>query len=86
MNLNQEGAHTATLEGKMSKKMLHQATEHAGHQFMADTATYYKVNVAGVVTKCFNLFFGEDQTEKIPQNNEDTCKKQETECILIYHQ
>ena len=41
MNLNQEGAHTATLEGKMSKKMLHQATGHAGHQFMADTATYY---------------------------------------------
>ena len=36
-NLNKEGAHTATLEGKISKKMLHQ-TGHAGHQLMADTA------------------------------------------------
>ena len=30
-NLNQEGAHTATLERKMFKKMLHQVTGHAGH-------------------------------------------------------
>ena len=37
-NLNQEGAHTAALEGKLSKKMLHQVTGHAGHQLMDDTA------------------------------------------------
>ena len=29
-NLNLEGAHTATLEGSISKKMLHQVTGHAG--------------------------------------------------------
>ena len=37
-NLNQEGAHTATLEGNMSMKMLHKVAGHAGHQFMTDTA------------------------------------------------
>ena len=35
------------MEGKISKKMLHQVTGHAGHQLMADTAKYYKVNVTG---------------------------------------
>ena len=44
-NLNQDRSHTASLEGKISKKMLHQVTGHAGHQLMADTAKYYKVNV-----------------------------------------
>ena len=37
-NLNLEGAHTATLEGRISKKILHQVTGHAGQQLMADTA------------------------------------------------
>ena len=37
-NLHLEGAHTATLEGSISKKMLHQVTGHAGLQLMADTA------------------------------------------------
>ena len=53
-NLNLEGAHTATLEGSISKKMLHQVTGHAGQQLMADTAKYYGVNVTGVVTKCLS--------------------------------
>ena len=53
-NLIQEGAHAATLKGKMSKKMLHQVSEHAGHQLMADTAKYYMVNVTGVVTNCLS--------------------------------
>ena len=44
-NFNQEGAHTATLEGRESKKMLHQVKGHAQHQLMADMAKYYKVNV-----------------------------------------
>ena len=39
-NVNQEEAHTATLEGHISKKMLHQVTGHAGQQLMMDTATY----------------------------------------------
>ena len=51
-NLNLQGAHTCTLEGGISKKMLHQVTGHAGQQLMADTAKYYGVNVTGVVTKC----------------------------------
>ena len=51
-NLNQEGACTATRKGKISKKMLCQVTGCAGHQLMADTAKYYKVNVTGAVTKC----------------------------------
>ena len=53
-NLNLEGACTATLEGSISKKMLHQETGHAGQQLMVDTAKYYGVNVTGVVTKCIS--------------------------------
>ena len=41
MNLNLEGAHTATSEGRISKKMLHQVTGHAGQQLKVDTAKYY---------------------------------------------
>ena len=44
--------------------MLHQVTGHAGQQLMADTAKYYGVNVTGVETKLFKLFFGGDQVEK----------------------
>ena len=40
-NLSLEGAHTPTLEGRISKTMLHQVTGHAGQQLMADTAKYY---------------------------------------------
>ena len=39
-NLNLEGAHTATLEGSISKKMLHQVTGHAEQQLMADIAKF----------------------------------------------
>ena len=53
-NLNLEGVHTATLEGSISKKLLHQVTGHAGQQLMADTAKYYGVNVTGIVMKCLS--------------------------------
>ena len=48
-NLNLEGAHSATLEGSISKKMLHQVTGHTEQQLMTDTAKYYGVNVTGIV-------------------------------------
>ena len=48
-NLNLEGAHTVTLEGSFSKKMLLQVTGHAGQQLMTDAAQYYGVNVTGIV-------------------------------------
>ena len=70
--MNQEGAHTATLHGKMSKKRLHQLTGHAGRQLMADTAKYYKVNVAGVVTKCLSCSLEKISQKNIPKKNEDT--------------
>ena len=73
-NLTQEGAHTATLKGKMSKKMLHQVTRDAGHQLMADTAKYYKVNVTGVVTKCLSCSLEKIRQKNIPKKNEDTTK------------
>ena len=53
-NLNLEGAHTVTLEGSISKKMIHQVTGHAGQELMADTVKYYGVNVTGIVTKCLS--------------------------------
>ena len=65
-NLNLEGAHTDTLEVRISKNMLHQVTGNAGQQLMVDTAKYYGVDVTGVVT-VFTLFFGEDQKEKHSQ-------------------
>ena len=72
-NLIQEGAHTATLEGRISKKMVHQVTGNTGHQLMADTAKYYGECYSSG-NKMFKLFFGEDQTEKHPYKNEDTSK------------
>ena len=88
-NLNHERSHTATLEGKISKKMLHQVTEHAGHQHMIDTAKYYsyKVNATGVVTKCLSCSLEKFKQNNILKQNEDTTRNiQERECILIYHQ
>ena len=72
--MNQEGAHTATLEGKMFKKMLHQVTGHAGHQLMAETAKYYKVHVIGMVTKCLSCSLEKIRQKNIPRKNEDTSK------------
>ena len=51
-NLILEGVHAATLEGSISKKVLHQVIGHAGQQLMTDTANCYGVNVTGIVTKC----------------------------------
>ena len=47
INVNQEEDHTATLEGQISKKMLHQVTGHAGQQLMTDTVKYYGVHTQG---------------------------------------
>ena len=73
-NLNLEGAHTATLEGSISKKMLHQITGHAGQQLMADTAKYYGVNVTGIVTKCLSCSLEKIRQKNIPKKNESTAK------------
>ena len=64
INVNQEEVHTATLEGQVFKKMLHQVTRHAGQQLMTDTAKYYGVQITGVVTKCLSC-----SLEKIRQKN-----------------
>ena len=72
--LNLEGAHTATMEGRISKKMLHQVTGHAGQQLMMDTAKYYGVNVTGVVTKCLKCSIKKIRLENIPKKNESTTK------------
>ena len=66
-NLNLEGAHTATLEGSISKKMLHQVTGHAGQQLMADTAKYYGVDVTGVVTKCLSCSMEKIRQKTFPK-------------------
>ena len=75
-NLNQEGAHSDTLEGRISKKMLHQVTGHAGHHLMAETAKYYKVNATGVVAKCLRCSLEKIRQKTIPKKNEDTSKNQ----------
>ena len=80
-NLNQEGAHTATLEGKVSKKSLYQVKGHTGHQLMADTAKYYKVNVTGVVTKCLSCSLEKIRQKNIPKKNEDTSKNSRRENV-----
>ena len=85
-NLNQEGGHTATLERKTSKKMLHQVTGQAGHQLMADMANYYKVNATGVVTKCLSCSLEKIRQKNIPKKNEDTSKNPGERMYLIYHQ
>ena len=72
--LNLEGAHTATLEGSISKKMLHQVTGHAAQQLMTDTAKYYRVNVTGIVTKCLSCSLEQIRQENIPKKNESTAK------------
>ena len=73
-NLNLEGAHTATLEGSISKRMLHQVTGHAGQQLMTDTAKYYWVNVTGIVTKCLSCSLEKIRQKNIPKKNENTAK------------
>ena len=73
-NLNLKGAYTATLEGRITKKMLHQVTGHAGQQLMADTAKYYGVNVTGVVTKCLCCSLEKIRQTNIPKKNESTTK------------
>ena len=73
-NLNLEGAHTATLEGSISKRMLHQVTGHAGQQLMTDTAKYYWVNVTGKVTKCLSCSLEKFRQKNIPKKNENTAK------------
>ena len=54
--------------------MLHQVTGHAGHQLMADTAKYYKVNVTGVLTKCLSCSLEKIRQKSIHKKNEDTTK------------
>ena len=71
-NLNLEGAHTATLVGSISKKMLHHVAGHAGQQLMTDTAKYYGVNVTGIVTKCLSCSLAKIRQNNIPQKNEST--------------
>ena len=73
-NLNLEGARMATLEGRISKEMLHQVTGHAGQQLMVDTAKYYGVNVTGVVTKCLSCPLEKIRQKNIPEKNESTSK------------
>ena len=53
-NTNLEGAHTATLEGSISKKMYHQVTGHAGQQLMWIQPSIMGVNVTGILTKCLS--------------------------------
>ena len=73
-NLNLGGAHTATLEGSIAKKMLHKVTGHTGQQLMADTAQYYGLNVTGIVTKCLTCSLEEIRQKNIPKKNENTAK------------
>ena len=64
-NLNlEEGAHTATLEGSISEKMLHQVTGHTGRQLITNTAKCYGMNVTGIATNCLSW-----SLEKIRQKN-----------------
>ena len=85
-NLNLEGVHTATLEGSISKKMLHQVLGHAGQQLMSDTAMYYGVNVIGIVTKCLSCSLDKIRQKNIPKKNENTAKYPGERMYLIYHQ
>ena len=73
-NLNLEGAHAATLEGSISKKMLCQVTRHAGQQLMTDTVKYYGVNITGIVTKCLSCSLENIRQKNIPKKNENTAK------------
>ena len=73
-SLNLEGAHTATLEGSISKKMLHQVTGHGGQPLMTDTAKYYGVNVTGIVKKCLSCSLEKIRKNNIPKKNESTAK------------
>ena len=75
ISVNQEEAHNATLEGQISKKVLHQVTGHAGHQLMTDTAKYYGVQITGVVMKCLSCSLEKMRQKNIPKKNENTATK-----------
>ena len=64
--LNLEGAHTATLEGRISKKMVHQVTGHAGQQLMVDSQVLWGECYRNS-NKVFELFFGKDQAKEYSQ-------------------
>ena len=74
-NVNQEEAHTATLEGQISKKMLHQVTGHAGQQLMTDTANYYGVQITGVITKCLSSSLEKIREKNLPKKTAITVTK-----------
>ena len=73
-NLNLEGSCTATLEGSISKKMLHQVAGHAEQQLLRDTPKYYGVNVTGIVTKCLSCSLEKIRQKNIPKKNESTAE------------
>ena len=73
-NLNLEGAHTATLEGSISKKIIHQVTGHAGQQLMTYTAKYYGLNIYRNSNKVIEFFFGKDPAKEYSQKNESIAK------------
>ena len=73
-NLTQEGAQTATMDGRISKKMLHQVTGHSGQQLVMDTAKYYGVNVTEVVMKCLSCSLEKIRQKNIPKKIESTTK------------
>ena len=83
--LNREGAHTATLEGSISKKILHQVTRHTEQQLMADTAKYDGVNVTGIVAESLSCSLEKIRQKNIPKNKKRQ-KIEERECTWIYHQ
>ena len=77
-NLNLEGAHTASLEGSISKKilLLYKVTGHAVQQLMTDTAKYFWGECHKNSDKVLKLLFGKDQTkENTPKKNEHTTKE-----------
>ena len=73
--VDEEEAHTATLEGQISKKMLHQVTGHAGQQLMVDTAKYSGVQVTGAVMKCLSCSLEKIRQKNIPKKNKNTATK-----------
>ena len=74
-NANQEEAHTATLEGQTSSKILHQVTGHARQQQMMDTTKYYGVQFTGLVTECLSCSLEKIRQKNVPKKNENTAIK-----------
>ena len=73
-NLSLEGALIATLEGSISKKMLHQVTGRAGQQMMTNTTNHYGVNVTRIGTKCLSCSLEKMRQKNIPKKNENAGK------------